>query len=109
MIAHMAENDRVRCAFPDDGGGFVVVIDLNFSVRTFSAGAVKPGDEEIFAVGTAVGGQEFPELVAVEFVIGFSGAVGFLVAIPRGEVKTEFETIFLRGFCKFADNVAFPV
>ena len=76
------------------------VIYLALSVGAFSAGAVEP----LFKHG-AVAGKGALQRLAEHLVIGL-GAVGRVVAVPRGDIDAEFDSLLCTGLGKLFEHVS---
>ena len=76
------------------------IVFLLFAVLALAAGVVKPHAENI-----AVAGEQLLELIA-EIVVVRRGAVKLRIAVPRREIKAEFDAAAPAGLGRLAHDVA---
>ena len=96
-------DDAVWVARTDGGVVAGPIVDLLLAVGAFAAGAVKPD-----FVDGAIVIEELVELADEEVIVGVC-AVGRLVAVPRGEVKTDLEAFGAAGIGKLTTDIALTI
>ena len=103
IISHDCRNG-LRLELSDGGMDRLPVIDLHLAVRTFCTCSVKPYFADLSVISKQLG-----NLSDIELVISRGVSVALCIAVPRGDVHSEFESELGACLAHFSYHVALSV